>query len=117
MERTVIHGLLKNRQRNRGRVAASLRSAAARGEFPNLAFGDYFKLAGAVCDAAAGADDAELDSFVQDCCGFGNGDGFTAFESKVTAKLANSDAVGGPLIDLISQLLPVLLPLILACFA
>ncbi len=103
-------GKLRDNFRNRSRIAAAFRQAASRGEFERLPFGGYFRLADAVCDAAKEAKDDELDQFISDCCEGGDGGGFAMFEAKVSEK------VGGPFIDLITQLLPVLLPLIIGCF-
>lgn len=108
--------ILRDKRNNRGRLAAAMRRASREGTFPDLGFGDYFKLADAVCDAAADASDSDLTSFLADCCAGGNGNGFTIFEAKVGAAVSAS-GMEGPFIDLISQLLPVILPLILTCFA
>lgn len=101
---------LRDKPKARVRLAAEFRKASRRGEFPDLGFGQYFALADMICEAAQEARDADLDKFIDDCCGNGNGSGFELFEQAMEAKLAAS-----PFIDLIMQLLPVLLPLLIGC--
>jgi hypothetical protein len=103
----LIHGILRNRRRNRGRLGAEFRAKLG------LSFVEAFTLASACCDIADEASDAELDQFHADAVGGGDGTGFALFEDRIKAKLP----AASPLIDLIIQLIPVILPLILSCFA
>ncbi len=99
----------------RAKIASALRAASGRGEIPQLGFGQYFIAADAIGDAADEAKDDDLDLFINDCCeNQGDGVGFSLFEQKVSAKLAAAGA--SSILDIIAQLLPVLLPLLLSCF-
>jgi len=100
--------MLRDRRRNRGRLAAAFRHAASRGDFPDLGFGKYFQLADAICEAADNASDEDLDRFIADAVDQGDGSGFARFEEALGA--------APDWITIITQLLPVILPLILNCF-
>ncbi len=110
---TARRSLLRDRRRNRSRIAAALRQAAGKGMIPDLGFGGYFKAADSLCDIAADATDKELDAFLEDAVGNGNGAGFELFERKAADQFEGNAGI----LDIITQLLPILLPLIIGCFA
>lgn len=103
-----------------GLVAATLRQGARDGKIPSLGLGGYMKAARAVVAAGTDASDEELDSFVADAWGTGDGTGFDLFETKVGAKLSADPTQAPtptphPFLDILAKLLPLLLPLLTGC--
>ena len=106
--------LLRDTKRVRQHVLVYLDAAAQEGRVRNVGFFAFRKIAIAAAKIAADATDQEQDSFIADCCQDGDGTGIELFRGLLVDELGGA---GGGFIDIIMQLLPILLPLIIGCFA